>query len=136
MGKIPTRYPAAAAQNRVQKSFEKRPALSLPSSQQLSLFMKYFKNVTAAILAFSTLIAPFTAMAADQTAEKKAKPYLLKTCAVSDEKLGSMGKPVVYVHEGREIQFCCKACVKDFKKNPAKYVKKIEEAEGKIKKKV
>jgi len=97
--------------------------------------MKHLKNLTAAILAFSTLAAPFAGIAADQSTGKKPKPYVLKTCIVSGEKLGEMGPPVTYVYEGRDIQFCCKNCIKDFKKTPAKYVKKIEEAEAKIKKK-
>ena len=63
----------------------------------------------------------------------KPKPYTLKTCAVSDEKLGDMGDPYVFTHEGREIKLCCKSCLKDFNKNPAKYVKKIEKEEKKAK---
>jgi YHS domain-containing protein len=63
-----------------------------------------------------------------------AKPYPLDKCVVSGEKLGEMGKPYVFTHEGREIKLCCKSCLKDFKKDPAKYVKKIEEAEAKAKK--
>jgi YHS domain-containing protein len=46
-----------------------------------------------------------------------------------------MGDAYVFVYEGREIKLCCKGCLKDFKKEPAKYVKKIEEAEAKAKKK-
>ena len=57
------------------------------------------------------------------------KPYPLQTCVVSGEKLGSMGEPVVFVHEGQEIKLCCKECLKDFKADPAKYTKKIEEAQ-------
>jgi YHS domain-containing protein len=62
------------------------------------------------------------------------KPDPLDKCVVSGEKLGEMGKPYVFTHEGREIKLCCKSCLKDFKKDPAKYVKKIEEAEAKAKK--
>ena len=62
-------------------------------------------------------------------ADAKAKAYPLKTCVVTDEELGSMGKPYVHQHEGREVQFCCKSCMKDFKKEPAKYLKKLDEAE-------
>jgi len=103
--------------------------------QQLNLInMKHLKIFTAAVLTISTLTVPLSGLAADQNSEKKPKPYVLKTCSVSDEKLDSMGKPVSYVHEGREIQFCCKDCIKTFKKNPAKYVKKIEAAEAKVKK--
>jgi hypothetical protein len=57
----------------------------------------------------------------------KVKPYKLDTCIVSDEKLGEMGKPVVFVHEDQEIKLCCKDCRKDFDKEPAKYLKKLEE---------
>jgi YHS domain-containing protein len=45
-----------------------------------------------------------------------------------------MGDPFVYAYKGREIKFCCKGCLKDFNKEPAKYIKKIEEAEAKAKK--
>ena len=63
-------------------------------------------------------------------AEKKAaKPYTLKTCLVSDEKLGEHGAPYVFTYQGREIKMCCKGCVKDFKKDSAKYIKKLELAE-------
>jgi len=63
----------------------------------------------------------------------KPKPYTLKTCPVSDEKLGDMGDPYVFTHEGREIKLCCKGCLKDFNKDSAKFVKKIEKAEKKAK---
>src|SRR5690349_18147129 len=79
----------------------------------LSLYivtMKILKTLTVISLAISTLAAPFTVMAADEGGTKKAKPYVLKTCIISGDKLGEMGKPVVYVHEGREIKFCCKDC--------------------------
>jgi hypothetical protein len=72
--------------------------------------------------------------AAQASAEAKAA-YPLSTCVVSDEKLegGDMGGPVDYIHkqEGkpdRLVRFCCKSCIKDFKKDPAKYIKLIDEA--------
>jgi YHS domain-containing protein len=96
--------------------------------------MKAIKPLVAAVLLFSFCAAPVAGFAADkQTA--KPKPYPLKTCVVTDEKLGGMGDAYVFVYEGREIKLCCKGCLKDFKKEPAKYVKKIEEAEAKAKKK-
>ena len=65
-------------------------------------------------------------------AATKVKPYPLKTCVVSDEKLGGeMGDPYVFTYEGREIKLCCKSCLKDFNKEPVKYVKKLEAAEKK-----
>jgi hypothetical protein len=62
-----------------------------------------------------------------------AKPYPLKTCIVTGEELGSMGKPVSKVHAGQEVQFCCKSCIKKFDKDPDGFVKKIAEAEPKAK---
>lgn len=58
--------------------------------------------------------------------KEDVKPYPLDTCIVSDEKLGEMGKPVVFVYQGQEIKLCCKHCRKDFDKNPADYLKKLE----------
>ena len=91
------------------------------------------KKLTSLSLILAGLLAvPLVAFADDK--KETAKPYPLDKCIVSDEKLGEMGKPYVFTHEGREIQLCCKSCLKDFKKDPAKYVKKIEEAEKKAKK--
>jgi len=53
------------------------------------------------------------------------KPYPLEVCIVSGEKLGSMGTPVVLVHEGQEVKFCCKSCLPDFKKEPANFLAKL-----------
>jgi len=53
------------------------------------------------------------------------KPYPLKTCLVSGNALGSMGKVVVKSYQGQEIKFCCKPCVKKFDVNPAKYLAKM-----------
>lgn len=63
-------------------------------------------------------------LAADSRA--KAKPYPLATCLVSGEKLGEMGDPVVFTHEGQEIKLCCKSCKPKFDKAPATYLKKLE----------
>ena len=97
--------------------------------------MKKLKNTVAVLLALSILGGPLAGLAADQGAQTKTKPkpYTLKTCVVSDEKLGEMGESYVFVHEGREIKLCCKGCLKDFKKDTAKFIKKIEEAETKAK---
>jgi len=94
--------------------------------------MKKLKPFVVAVLFSTFLSAPLAGFSAEKDA--KLKPYPLTTCVVSGEKLGEMGKPVDYEFQGREIKFCCKDCVKDFKKNPAKYVKKLDEAEAKAKK--
>jgi len=90
--------------------------------------MKIIKHITAAALVATFLATPFAGLAAESKSDDKAKDYPLTTCVVSGEKLGEMGKPYVFTHEGREIQLCCKDCLKDFKKDPAKYVKKLDDA--------
>ena len=94
--------------------------------------MNRFKPLIVGVLLAAFCAAPLAGLAADK--KPKLKPYTLKVCIVTGEKLGEMGDPFVYEYEGREIKLCCKGCVKDFKKDPAKYIKKIEEAEAKAKK--
>jgi hypothetical protein len=105
--------------------------------------MKMLKTITAIALTLPILATPLAVTAADaKTAEPNAdaksgakpKPYPLDTCAVAGEKLGDMGKPFVFTHEGREIKLCCKSCKKDFDKEPARFIKKLNEAEAKAKK--
>lgn len=68
-------------------------------------------------------------------ASKKVKAYPLQACIVSDEKLGGdMGDPVVFIHEGREMKLCCESCMKDFKKDQAKFLKKWDAAAAAAKK--
>jgi YHS domain-containing protein len=90
--------------------------------------MRMIKTITAVALATSFVAGPFTALAADK---KPVKPYKLDTCAVTDEKLGEMGAPFVFEYQGQEIKLCCKGCKKDFDKDPAKFIKKMLEAEKK-----
>jgi len=54
--------------------------------------------------------------------------YPLETCVVSGKKLGAMGDPVDLVHEGRLVRLCCPMCEGGFKKEPAKYLAKIDAA--------
>lgn len=60
-------------------------------------------------------------------AETAVTPYPLDVCLVSGEELGSMGDPVVIVHEGQEIKFCCDKCVPKFEADPAKYLSKLDQ---------
>jgi hypothetical protein len=59
--------------------------------------------------------------------------YPLKKCLVSDEDLGSMGDAVAHVHReagkpDRVVFVCCEGCIDDFKKEPAKFLKKVDDA--------
>jgi hypothetical protein len=92
--------------------------------------MTKLTRIIAAAVAAGYLAAPLTAVAADKK-DAKTKAYPLETCIVSDEKLGEMGEPYAFVHEGQEIKLCCKPCQKDFNKNPKKYLKKLEKNDKK-----
>lgn len=59
-------------------------------------------------------------------AKPKLRDYPLKICLVSDNKLGSMGKPYKFTHKDQRIVLCCKPCLKKFTKEPVKYLKKLE----------
>ena len=96
--------------------------------------MKTAKILTATVVTISLLGAPLLGLGAEEKKDE-VKPYTLKTCVVSGEKLGEMGKPYVFTNGNHEIKLCCKDCLKDFNKDPKKYVKKIEEAETKENKK-
>jgi len=92
--------------------------------------MKLVKNLTVAALTLTILGSPLAGIAAEgKQPAKPAKPYTLTTCAVSGEKLGD--EAYTFTHEGREIKLCCKDCLKDFNKNPAKYLKKVDQEEAK-----
>lgn len=69
----------------------------------------------------------------ESTAE--AETYPLTTCVVSGRSLddGDMGPPVDYLYkeEGRPdrlVRFCCRSCIKNFHKDPAKYLQMIDDA--------
>jgi len=55
--------------------------------------------------------------------------YPLSTCMVSGDKLGGdMGKPVDLIYKNRLVRFCCPDCIKDFNKDPDKFITKLNEA--------
>ena len=92
--------------------------------------MKTSKKIALSVLSLALMTSPFVGLAAEA---KNVKPYPFETCVVTDEKLGAdpSMKPYVFVHEGQEVKLCCKACLKDFKKDQAKYLKKIVDAQKK-----
>jgi YHS domain-containing protein len=101
--------------------------------------MSALKSIVAGVLVAAFLAAPLSTLGVDSSTDKdttkkvqKAKPYPLKTCIVSGEKLGGdMGDPYVFTYQGQEFKLCCKDCKKDFDKEPAKFTKKLAAAEKK-----
>lgn len=101
--------------------------------------------LSSLLLSASVLVAAMPAFG-QSASDKKAAPqsesemiakaraeYPLKTCLVSDESLGSMGEAVPFIHRAagkpeRVVFLCCEGCIDDFKGDPAKYLKKIDDA--------
>jgi len=92
---------------------------------QSNSIMKTPCSFISTVLTLAFAVAPLAGFSEDKKAA--AKPYPLDKCIVSDEKLGADAsmKPFVFIHEGQEIKLCCKSCKKDFTKDPAKYLKKL-----------
>jgi hypothetical protein len=103
--------------------------------------MKSIQYLIASTLAAGLLSVAFSVHASDTpksdtpASPKVIIPYTLKTCLVTGEKLGDMGKPILYTNGVHQIKFCCPGCVKTFKKDPDKYMKLYEELEAKAKEK-
>ena len=76
---------------------------------------------------FLLSIAALAGLSAADAQPAAATAYPFDSCIISGEPLGSMGEPVVQVHEGREVKFCCKGCIKGFKKDPAKHLATIDQ---------
>jgi len=50
-----------------------------------------------------------------------------RICPVSGEKVGQGMEPATYEYKGKAYNFCCTSCIEEFKKDPEKYIKKVEE---------
>jgi len=66
---------------------------------------------------------PATVPAAEQSAAKLTQAQT--TCPIMKRPID---KQFFADYQGKRVYFCCSACVKEFEKDPAKYVKKLEDA--------
>ena len=91
------------------------------------------RSTRTALLVACLFTAACAALAADpkKPEEKKPKP-VNATCPVTDEKVDPEVATTTY--KGKTVGFCCADCIKDFNKDPAKYMKKVEAEEAKNKK--
>ena len=84
--------------------------------------------LSTALLATLLAAAPAGDDAALIAAQKPCYP--LTTCIVKGKPLGGGGdmKQVDMIYEGRLVSFCCSNCQAEFKKSPADYLKKLDDA--------
>ena len=86
--------------------------------------------VIALVVPLAALLVACSAKNEEIQVTTNAKPYPLNTCLVCGMKLGEMGEPYSFVYEGQEIKVCDKSEKASFDKDPAKYMKKLADAEA------
>ena len=83
--------------------------------------------VLGVIFVFGMIGLFYVAIAEDtQQNYEKAVNVGNKVCPVSGDKIDEKMR-ATYEYNGRIYNFCCTACIEDFKKDPEKYIKKVEE---------
>lgn len=76
------------------------------------------KSIIASITGLAALLTLACSTPGSSTSGS-IKPYTKDVCALSDNKLGSMGPVITKVYGNQEVKFCCQPCVKKFEKNLA-----------------
>jgi YHS domain-containing protein len=66
---------------------------------------------------------------AELSVEDRELAKIQRTCPVSGELLGAMGKPFKTTVKGKTVFLCCEGCEHDLKENPDKYLAKLKDAE-------
>jgi YHS domain-containing protein len=79
--------------------------------------------VGIAVVAMAVMLL-MSGYALAQEKEATPTPVPQTTCPVMG---GKINKDIYTDYEGKRVYFCCQSCVEQFKKDPAKYVKKLED---------
>jgi len=91
---------------------------------------RFFIIVTGVILILVMLPKESFMTVQAQTNEETPKTEAINVgnqiCPVSGEKIDEE-MMVTYEYEGKIYNFCCAMCIDEFKKEPEKYIEKIEE---------
>lgn len=95
--------------------------------------MKKSKLISTAVLA-GFLMAMTLAGCSKQVQTAEGKPYPLDTCLVCGMKIDAKEKPYVFVYQGQQIKVCDASEKATFEKDPAKYMKQLQDAQAGLKK--
>ncbi|MFW6123226.1 MAG: YHS domain-containing protein [Thermodesulfobacteriota bacterium] len=79
------------------------------------------KKIGVLLITIALTLAPAGLVLA-QKAPAKSKPTQT-VCPVFE---GEINKDIFVDYKGKRIYFCCEGCDEEFKKNPEKYLKKLE----------
>ena len=99
--------------------------------QTLFFVMVIFWVSSVSVMAYGEKKAASDASAGSTVAAETPKDIGNKICPVSGHEVGEMGAVVQHEHQGKVYNFCCKMCLKDFDKDPAKYGKIAEDEAAK-----
>ena len=83
--------------------------------------MDMTRGIFCAVVALFFVCAVAAPLMAADTAEK-GKPQTI--CPVMG---GKIDKKVYADYQGKRVYFCCSSCREEFKKDPEKYIKKLED---------
>jgi YHS domain-containing protein len=77
---------------------------------------------------FFIMVLGILILAGNPTAQAENAPQNVgnKICPVSGDKIDGTAT-ATYEYEGKIYNFCCPMCIDPFKKDPQKYIKKIQE---------
>jgi hypothetical protein len=110
---------------------ERFPALATPGENKQAKSNTSMKQ-TRILLTIAILLSAGGALLAHDGEKHPVAgvpaSYPLKKCVVSGDALGEMGKPVEVTHDHTDVYLCCKACIKDFQKDPAKFTAMVKAA--------
>jgi YHS domain-containing protein len=92
------------------------------------------KNIKSGFIICTMILAPCGLLLAaennsgsgtDNVSIVKSQQVGNKICPVTGEKIGEKDK-VTYEYKGKIYNLCCSGCIEEFKKDPNKYIQKIE----------
>ncbi len=84
------------------------------------------------IMILLILLVPGYLLAADSETKQDTISVGNKICPVSGENIDEASQ-VAYEYRGKIYRFCCPLCVEEFKKDPEKYIEKMEKGEDDVK---
>lgn len=70
-------------------------------------------------------------LAAEEAKPAEVKPYPIDHCLIMGDKVDK--DSVTETYQGQEFRFCCKGCIRKFKKDPDKFVKMLADEVAKKK---
>ena len=88
------------------------------------LFLAALLSLAAATVAVLAKDQPTTQPTTVPAATQPAAKPVNKFCAVDRDN--EVDPKVTTVYKGKVIGFCCRDCIKDFQKDPEKYVKDLK----------